>query len=80
MRRESSSHRRLDDMIAVGIMDALFGRNIRYLPDISVMGCDNTLISSLQGGVPDDAGTFRGAQRPGRLRHCGQKDRLPEYV
>ena len=39
----------LDDMIAVGIMDALLEAKYKIPADISVMGCDNTLISSLQG-------------------------------
>lgn len=39
----------LDDMIAIGIMDALLEAKVRIPQDMSVMGCDNTLTSGLRG-------------------------------
>lgn len=37
----------LNDMIAFGIMDALYDRKIKVPSEISVMGCDNTLFGRL---------------------------------
>ena len=38
----------LNDMVALGVMDALLDENLRIPQDYSVMGCDNTIIGRMR--------------------------------
>lgn len=47
--RELTAFACMNDMIAFGVMDALTEEKYKIPADVSVIGCDNTLFSSLKG-------------------------------
>lgn len=58
----------LNDMIALGVLDALAEAKIRVPSEKSVLGCDNILLWKAQGYFPDNDRAFCSAERQGCLR------------